>query len=1167
MFEKLLSPRRWTMGITLCLFASGLQLAHATEDRAPMPGSPNMAIKHPLASAKPAADATLHINFMLKSANRSQIAAFRASQDDPKSANYHKPLSNADFGKKFGATDADVKAVADFATAHGFKITHQWESKLFIAADVSVADAEKAFQVSIQTYARPAQLLSDGESTSYFGPDRTVTLPKSIADRVDAVFGLDNLLQMHPRVSRKQATAVTPPSPISAKTPPGMKASFSSPMSPADISHFYGLDNFHSGGVNGDGQNIGIISPTSYNFQDNIDFANNYGLSGWTVHWVNFDGGPQNFAGATEACLDTEVMIGQAPHSSIWVFQFPNNLNYFIDAYNLISNSYNFIQVVSQSWGLDEATMHAYGLDSTVTAYNVALSNMGAHGISFYNSSGDAGGVPIVPSTDPNATAVGGTDNLVNNGDGTWNSEQGWNGSGGGNSRYFSTPSWQSGPGVSNGYSNGHRQVPDVSAAGGPTPGYSIRTNGGWYQVWGTSASCPLWATANLLLDQETNNLYGLTQWHSYSLNPELYWMGTNLNAYRNTLNGAFVYRDATTGSTTFPTTDAWDYVTGWGSANFWKLWTDYVEYWGAPGYAPYDGRNGFINITGGSAPGNYDDQTTYTISAPVGCSGAADMPNSTLDVQVDGVDHYYPLGSLPVGFFWPNGLLISTTFTPGNHTINQILTVATPNYTEVTTLSSVTITVNPAITGFILSANPVTGGTWVLGTINFSSPTPAGGAVVSLGSTNSDVPVPANISVLAGYTSWNFWIQTLVSPTTQTGTITASYNSTSAGASLTVNPLLPTTLVVSPSSVIGTVATTGTVTLNGPAPSGGAVVTLANTNPAASVPATFTIAGGATSGSFTINTSLVSFTKTGVVKATYNGVTLTSATLSVKALQPSSITLSPTSIAGGNNVTGKVTLNAPAPGAGVTVSLASNSASAVVPATVLVPGGATFQTFTITTTPVTVATIAKISGTFNAKTVSSNLTVKGPAPKTVTLSPSSVYAGTSSLATLTMTGPAPAGGVTVPITSSNVAAAVPASVFLAAGATTITFTVTTSDVALSTSCSITATYNAVAVHGTLTVKPNSVSKLTISPTSVKGGVTASGVVTLTSKAATNVTVTFASTGGTTIPAPASVTILAGHTTSASFPIHTTATAVNVTATITATAYSTSKTASLTATP
>jgi hypothetical protein len=103
--------------------------------------------------------------------------------------------------------------------------------------------------------------------------------------------------------------------------------------------------------------------------------------------------------------------------------------------------------------------------------------------------------------------------------------------------------------------------------------------------------------------------------------------------------------------------------------------------------------------------------------------------------------------------------------------------------------------------------------------------------------------------------------------------------------ATLTVTPApLPTvsSLTLNPPTVIGGVqSSTGTVTLSGPAPKGGAQVALASDNPAASVPSSLAIPAGATSATFTVSTSIVVVATSATISAWYNSTTQT-ATLSV---------------------------------------------------------------------------------------------------------------------------------------------------------------------------------------------------------------------------------------------------------------------------------------------
>ncbi|HEV8193416.1 MAG TPA: S53 family peptidase, partial [Ktedonobacterales bacterium] len=168
---------------------------------------------------------------------------------------------------------------------------------------------------------------------------------------------------------------------------------------------------------------------------------------------------------------------------------------------------------------------------------------------------------PDLPSAIPYVTAVGGT-TLYLNSDGSYSHEAGWEGplegagTGGGLSQLYTRPTWQSGPGVSNGDSNGMRQVPDVAADADPLSGYYIYFSG-WQIIGGTSASTPLWAGLSALADQEAAASHkpplGL-------LNPALYALGNRQlspSPFHDVMIGGNLYYQSTPG---------WDYATGWGS-------------------------------------------------------------------------------------------------------------------------------------------------------------------------------------------------------------------------------------------------------------------------------------------------------------------------------------------------------------------------------------------------------------------------------------------------------------------------------------------------------------------------------------------------------------------------------------------------------------------------
>src|SRR6266699_3917489 len=97
------------------------------------------------------------------------------------------------------------------------------------------------------------------------------------------------------------------------------------------------------------------------------------------------------------------------------------------------------------------------------------------------------------------------------------------------------------------------------------------------------------------------------------------------------------------------------------------------------------------------------------------------------------------------------------------------------------------------------------------------------------------------------------------------------------ASATYTVQQPSLTSLTLNPSTVVGGLlgSSTGTVTLSGPAPSGGAVIALSSSNASvASVPASVTVPAGATSASFTVNTSIVLVSTSVTISGSYNGTT-----------------------------------------------------------------------------------------------------------------------------------------------------------------------------------------------------------------------------------------------------------------------------------------------------
>ena len=378
-------------------------------------------------------------------------------------------------------------------------------------------------------------------------------------------------------------------------------------------------------------------------------------------------------------------------------------------------------------------------------------------------------------------------------------------------------------------------------------------------------------------------------------------------------------------------------------------------------------------------------------------------------------------------------------------------------------------------------SGNPVASNT-----ISLTHIAPAGGGLVILSSSNpAAASVPASVTVPAGKTvSPQFSISTAGVAAPTPVTISATFNGVTSTSILTVNPAVLQSLTLQPATVTAGQSTTANLaTLDGQAPPGGAILSLASSNSAvAGVPASVEMAPDATqSPSFTITTSAVTVTTTVTITATY-GKSQVKSTLTVNPAPANlaSVVLSPAATVGGTSGSGSnnvVTLTGPAPSGGATVALSSsNSKVATVQANVKVPAGSITSTnFSIVTAAVATATPVTITASYQGITKQAALTVNAATPTAMQLSQTIVEGGTALAGnTVLMDGPAPTQGAILALTSSNpTLATVPMTIGVPPGATVSNqFTIQTTAVTQSTQVTISATYNGVTKSKSLTVKP-----------------------------------------------------------------------------------------------
>src|ERR1019366_8488034 len=351
--------------------------------------------------------------------------------------------------------------------------------------------------------------------------------------------------------------------------------------------------------------------------------------------------------------------------------------------------------------------------------------------------------------------------------------------------------------------------------------------------------------------------------------------------------------------------------------------------------------------------------------------------------------------------------------------------------------------------------------------------------------------------------------------------------------------------------TVTMTGVTTQNVALNlsAPAPAAGLTVNLNSSNPAvATVPSSVNFPANAT----TLNV-LVTSVGAGptTITATAVASTIANATTNVTVLSPGAIVLPTNATVGlGQAPTLAVSLSQ-APLSNVTVALASSDTSKVTisPSSVTILAGQTTPGTQPTITGVNLGsaniTATSLGYTSGTTAVQVNATVNFPQNLTMILG-----TGAHSL-TLNLSAAAPASGITVNLTSSNLSVAtVPATITFTAGQTTVSVPVT--PVAIGAAVIHAANLPNIAdATANVTVAPPATVILPASPT-VGLGASAPFAVSLASPAPVDLTIALASNDITKLTiAPASITILAGRSTPGTQP---TITGVNLgTANITAT--------------
>lgn len=352
-----------------------------------------------------------------------------------------------------------------------------------------------------------------------------------------------------------------------------------------------------------------------------------------------------------------------------------------------------------------------------------------------------------------------------------------------------------------------------------------------------------------------------------------------------------------------------------------------------------------------------------------------------------------------------------------------------------------------PRVGSLAASATELAPGGTVNLTFTLQAVAGPGGVPVTLTSTNpAGVTIPAAMIVPQGQS--RLVVPIKFSTSAPAGPISLTASPTYREKKVTVNVVKRnlTYMVVNQTLLKTSESTTGRVELDGPAPAGGQIVNLTSDSPELSVPSTVTIPSGTNYVEFPITsiglTAQVTYIRAGISTPTLRQW------IRIEARRLASIVVSPTIVTGGQTANVILTVDYPAPQGGMLINLKSQKPSlASVPATATVPAGASSVSVPLTTvarngTPIEIYIYGNLPG---QGTKGAKVKIVRPMVSAVSISPNSVVGGTSTTGTITLNGPAAAGGLVVNLSSQKpTIGSVPATVTVPAGATSVTFPITT---------------------------------------------------------------------------------------------------------------------------
>jgi subtilase family serine protease len=329
-----------------------------------------------------------------------------AAQQDPKSPQYHKWLTPAQYGQRFGASDATLAAVTNWLKSNGLSVGQLPPGRGHLPFFGSKTQVEGALRTRIHLFAAAGE--------QHYANVSAPLIPASLTSAITAIRGLNDF---HPRpgvhpskagprgtlplVGRSSALAAPATYYSGTDQYPGY-------VGPTDFAIMYNLQPVYSQGFTGAGVTIAIAAQSDIDPSVLTTFWSAFGVSGssfglpaqqFTSMPVpasagGSDPGETNDSSEDEAYLDTEILGALAPGAQLILV---SDTDASLAAQYAIDQ--NLAAILNISFGECEGAQSSYNA-TVASMYAQAV----AEGITITVSSDDAGVVGCIAESDLGVT-------------------------------------------------------------------------------------------------------------------------------------------------------------------------------------------------------------------------------------------------------------------------------------------------------------------------------------------------------------------------------------------------------------------------------------------------------------------------------------------------------------------------------------------------------------------------------------------------------------------------------------------------------------------------------------------------------------------------------------------------------------------------------------------